>query len=96
MADVGEMYLVHTMLRRRFSLLPALIRGAGRNDAKRRALTRPPWVNNIRPSRLRKAKRSIGSATGANSAATQKHSQRCSMRPVRVLTQLAAPDELRE
>src|SRR6201986_5496559 len=38
MADVGEMYLVHTMLRREFSLLPDLIRGAGRNDAKRRAL----------------------------------------------------------
>src|ERR1700722_8793443 len=36
MADVGEMYLVHTMLRREFSLLPDLIRGAGR-DAKRRA-----------------------------------------------------------
>ena len=38
MADVGEMYLVHTMLRREFSLLPDLIRGADRNDAKRRAL----------------------------------------------------------
>ena len=37
MADVGEMYLVHTMLRREFSLLPDLIRGADRNDAKRRA-----------------------------------------------------------
>src|SRR6201996_1879315 len=36
MADVGEMYLVHTMLRREFSLLPDLIRGAGR-DANRRA-----------------------------------------------------------
>ena len=29
MADVDEMYLVHTMLRREFSLLPDLIRGAG-------------------------------------------------------------------
>jgi hemerythrin-like domain-containing protein len=38
MADVGEMYLVHTMLRREFSLLPDLIRSADRNDAKRRAL----------------------------------------------------------
>jgi hypothetical protein len=38
MADVGEMYLVHTMLRREFSLLPDLIRGTHRNDAKRRAL----------------------------------------------------------
>jgi hypothetical protein len=38
MADVGEMYLVHTMFRREFSLLPDLIRGADRNDAKRRAL----------------------------------------------------------
>jgi hemerythrin-like domain-containing protein len=38
MADVGEMYLVHTMLRREFSLLPDLIRGASRSDAKRRAL----------------------------------------------------------
>ena len=38
MADVGEMYLVHTMLRREFGLLPDLIRGAGRSDAKRRAL----------------------------------------------------------
>ena len=38
MADVGEMYLVHTMLRREFSLLPGLIRGADRNDARRRAL----------------------------------------------------------
>jgi Hemerythrin HHE cation binding domain len=38
MADVGEMYLVHTMLRREFGLLPESIRGAGRNDAKRRAL----------------------------------------------------------
>ena len=38
MADVGEMYLVHTMLRREFSLLPDLIRGADRNDAKSRAL----------------------------------------------------------
>ena len=38
MADVGEMYLVHTMLRREFSLLPDLIRAADRNDAKRRAL----------------------------------------------------------
>ena len=37
MAEVGEMYLVHTMLRREFSLLPESIRGAGRNDAKRRA-----------------------------------------------------------
>src|SRR6185312_3336197 len=37
MADVGEMHLVHTMLRREFSLLPDLIRGADRNDAKRRA-----------------------------------------------------------
>jgi hemerythrin-like domain-containing protein len=37
MADVGEMYLVHTMLRREFSLLPDLIRGRGRIDAKRRA-----------------------------------------------------------
>ena len=36
MADVDEMYLVHTMLRREFSLLPDLIRGAGR-DANRRA-----------------------------------------------------------
>ena len=36
MADVGEMYLVHTMLRRELSLLPDLIRGAGR-DANRRA-----------------------------------------------------------
>ena len=36
MADVGEMYLVHTMLRREFSLLPDLIRGAGR-DVNRRA-----------------------------------------------------------
>src|ERR1700754_3500464 len=38
MADVGEMYLVHTMLHREFSLLPDLIRGTDRNDAKRRAL----------------------------------------------------------
>ena len=38
MADVGEMYLVHTMLRREFSLLPDLIRGTERNDAQRRAL----------------------------------------------------------
>jgi hemerythrin-like domain-containing protein len=38
MADVGEMYVVHTMLRREFSLLPDLIRGAGRIDSKRRAL----------------------------------------------------------
>jgi hypothetical protein len=38
MADVGELHLVHTMLRREFSLLPDLIRGADRNDAKRRAL----------------------------------------------------------
>ena len=37
MADVGEMYLVHTMLRREFGLLPGSIRGTGRNDAKRRA-----------------------------------------------------------
>ena len=37
MADVGEMYLVHTMLRREFGLLPESIRGTGRNDAKRRA-----------------------------------------------------------
>jgi hemerythrin-like domain-containing protein len=37
MADVGEMYLVHTMLRRELSLLPDLIRGRGRIDAKRRA-----------------------------------------------------------
>jgi branched-subunit amino acid transport protein len=37
MADIGEMYLVHTMLRREFSLLPDLIRSADRNDAKRRA-----------------------------------------------------------
>jgi hemerythrin-like domain-containing protein len=37
MADVGEMYLVHTMLRREFSLLPGLVRGPGRIDAKRRA-----------------------------------------------------------
>jgi hypothetical protein len=37
MADVGELHLVHTMLRREFSLLPDLIRAAGRNDAKRRA-----------------------------------------------------------
>jgi hemerythrin-like domain-containing protein len=38
MADVGEMYLIHTMLRREVTLLPDLIRDAGRNDAKRRAL----------------------------------------------------------
>lgn len=38
MADVGEMYLVHTMLRREFSLLPNLIRSVDRNDTKRRAL----------------------------------------------------------
>jgi hemerythrin-like domain-containing protein len=38
MADAGEMYLVHTMLRRKFSLLPDLIRSADRNDATRRAL----------------------------------------------------------
>jgi Hemerythrin HHE cation binding domain len=38
MADVDEMYLVHSMLRRKFSLLPDLIRGADRNDAKSRAL----------------------------------------------------------
>jgi branched-subunit amino acid transport protein len=38
MADVDEMYLVHTMLRREFSLLPGLIRGTERSDAKRRAL----------------------------------------------------------
>jgi hemerythrin-like domain-containing protein len=37
MADVGEMYLVHTMLRREFSLLPDLFRGPDRIDAKRRA-----------------------------------------------------------
>jgi hemerythrin-like domain-containing protein len=36
MADVGEMYLVHTMLRRELSLLPDLIRGPNRLDAKRR------------------------------------------------------------
>ena len=35
MADVGEMYPVHTMLHREFSLAPDLIRGADRNDAKR-------------------------------------------------------------
>ncbi len=29
MADVGEMYLVRTMLRRESRLLPDLIRGAG-------------------------------------------------------------------
>jgi hypothetical protein len=38
MADVSEMYLVHTMLRREVSSLPDLIRSADRNDAKRRAL----------------------------------------------------------
>jgi hemerythrin-like domain-containing protein len=38
MADVGEMHLVHTMMRREFNLLPDLVRGADRNDAKRRAL----------------------------------------------------------
>jgi hypothetical protein len=38
MADVGEMYLVHTMFRREFGLLPDLIRGTDRNDTKRRAL----------------------------------------------------------
>ena len=38
MADVDEMYLVHTMLRREFTLLPDLIRGAERCDAKRRDL----------------------------------------------------------
>src|ERR1700754_1115254 len=38
MADIDEMYLVHTMLRREFSLLPALIRGTHRNDTRRRAL----------------------------------------------------------
>ena len=38
MADVGEMYLVHKMLRREFSSLPDLIRGADRNHARRRAL----------------------------------------------------------
>jgi hemerythrin-like domain-containing protein len=38
MADVGEMYLIHTMLRREFSLLPDLIRGADQNDAKRKGL----------------------------------------------------------
>ena len=38
MADVGELHLVHTMLRREFSLLPDLIRGEGRIAAKRRAL----------------------------------------------------------
>ncbi|SPM36204.1 hypothetical protein MRAB57_4044 [Mycobacterium rhizamassiliense] len=38
MADVEEMCLVHTMLRREFSLLPVLIRGADQDDAKRRAL----------------------------------------------------------
>jgi hypothetical protein len=38
MADVGEMCRVHTMMRREFNLLPDLIRGADRNDAKRRAL----------------------------------------------------------
>jgi hemerythrin-like domain-containing protein len=32
------MYLVHTMLRREFSLLPDLIRGTDRGDTKRRAL----------------------------------------------------------
>ena len=37
MADVGEMYLVHTMLRRELGLLPDLIRGVDRNDVKRRA-----------------------------------------------------------
>ena len=35
MADVDEMYLVHTMLRREFSLLPDLIRGAGRDPDRR-------------------------------------------------------------
>ena len=116
MADVGEMYLVHTMLRREFGLLPDLIRGADRNDAKRRAfigahaklvsrscirITKaktwfsgrcfsngprprrrrswPSWRNNITPSRLRTTKRSIGSVTGAGSAAMGKDSQRCSM-----------------
>jgi hypothetical protein len=116
MADVGEMYLVHTMLRREFGLLPDLIRGAGRNDAKRRALIGAhaqlvlqilhthhesedlvlwpllleraeakatkivaAWRNNITPSRLRTTKRSIGSVTGAGSAAMAKDSQRCSM-----------------
>jgi hypothetical protein len=38
MADVGEMYLVHTMFRREFGLLPDLIRGTDRYDTKRRAL----------------------------------------------------------
>ena len=38
MADVGEMYAVHTMLRREFSLLPGVIRGADRDDAQRRFL----------------------------------------------------------
>ena len=37
MADVGEMHLAHTMLRREFTLLPDLIRGAYRNDTERRA-----------------------------------------------------------
>jgi hypothetical protein len=38
LADVSEMYLIHTMLRREFSLLPDVIRRADRTDAKRRAL----------------------------------------------------------
>ena len=38
MADIDEMYLVHTMFRREFGLLPDLIRGTDPTDAKRRAL----------------------------------------------------------
>jgi hypothetical protein len=34
-ADVGEMSLVHTMLRREFSLLPYLIRLAAPNERRK-------------------------------------------------------------
>jgi hypothetical protein len=33
-SDVGEMYLVHTMLRREFSLLPDLIRLAAPDELR--------------------------------------------------------------
>ena len=105
------------MLRREFGLLADLIRGAGRNDPKRRAfigahaklvlqilhthhesedLVLWPLLleraeaeateivavmeeQTSTPSRLRTTKRSIGSVTGAGSAAMGKDSQRCSM-----------------
>jgi hemerythrin-like domain-containing protein len=37
-ADIDEMYMAHTMLRREFTLLPDLIRSVAANDVKRRSL----------------------------------------------------------